>query len=104
MENIGMQPQTSSGFLHLQYLNGGAAAQEPVEEEKIPLTDVAGGLSYEEEKLDVNFDSDDEENPYLQITDFFTSLTTVKYVLDCSNICADAFLAPKLDLKSKTKQ
>ena len=40
----------------------------------------------------------------MQITDFFTSLTTVKYVLDCSNICADAFLAPKLDLKGKKKE
>ena len=25
----------------------------------------------------------------------------MKYVLDCSNICADSFLAPKLDLNAK---
>ncbi len=69
-------------------------------EEVVPFAEVAGGLSEDEKKLGVNFESDDEDNPYIQITDFFTSLTTVKYVLDCSNLCEDAFLAPKLD-KSK---
>ena len=53
---------------------------------------MAGGLSAEEVKLGVDFDHEDEDNPYLQITDFFTSLTTVKYVLDCSNLCEDSLL------------
>lgn len=55
-----MQPQNSTGFLHLQFLNGGAGGlnQNEIEEEKIPLTEVAGGLTQEEQNLDVNFESD----------------------------------------------
>ena len=95
VEPVGMQPpESAAGFQHLQLLNGALnpGQEAAAEEEPIPISEVAGGLSAEEVKLGVDFDHEDEDNPYLQITDFFTSLTTVKYVLDCSNLCEDSLL------------